>query len=383
MRAALAALAALTPAVAVAQPAGVEIRSYGVTASGEEVHQYTLRGDQGLVVRFLSYGGIITDIEVPDRAGRPANVVLGLPTLADYERKNARYFFGGIVGRYAGRIANARFAIDGREVRLQANDGPNALHGGAGDGFIAKVWRVEPLAEPGVAGAALHYSSADGEQGFPGRLATTVTYRLLPGRQLRIDYEARSDAPTVLNLTNHSYFNLAGANAGPVYDHRLQIFGDRLVEATEAGIPTGVFLPVAGSAFDFRAPRALGECLEGAMPRIGGICGYNHSWLIGEGHSGGLVLAARLIEPQSGRVLEVLTTEPSIHVYVANHFSGEDMGSAGVPLRPHHGIALETQHLADSPNRPHFPTTLLRPGETFRSTTIYRFGVQGEGGERG
>jgi aldose 1-epimerase len=360
-----------------AQAAGVEMRTYGTTSDGETVREFALQGDDGMVVRFLSYGGIITAIEVPDHAGHVDNVVLGLPDLATYETRNSSYFFGGIVGRYAGRIANARFPLDGSEVRLVANDGPNALHGGAGEAFIAKVWQVEPLTEPGSAGAVLTYASPAGEQGFPGRLEVKVTYRLLPGRQLRIDYEARTDAPTVLNLTNHSYFNLSGAAAGPVFNQRLQVFAHRIVAATEAGIPTGEFLPVADTAFDFLAPRAVGDCLEGAMPRIGGFCGYNHSWLVEGAGADEPVLAARLTDPHSGRRLEVLTTEPTVHIYIANHFSGEDMGAAGVLLQPHHGIAMETQHLPDSPNRPEFPTTLLRPGETFRSTTIYRFGVEG------
>ena len=280
-----------------AQAAGVEMRNYGTTGDGELVREYALQGDDGMVVRFLSYGGIITAIEVPDQAGRVDNVVLGLPDLATYEARNSSYFFGGIVGRYAGRIAGARFPIDGSEVRLEANDGPNALHGGVGESFIAKVWQVEPLAEPGSAGATLTYASPAGEQGFPGRLEVKVTYRLLPGRQLRIDYEARTDAATVLNLTNHSYFNLAGAAAGPVFDQRLQVFAHRLVAATDAGIPTGEFVPVAGTAFDFLAPRAVGDCLEGAMPRISGFCGYNHSWLVEGAGADDPVLAARLTDP--------------------------------------------------------------------------------------
>jgi aldose 1-epimerase len=362
---------------AAAQIPGVQMQDYGTSAAGEPVHQYTLAAD-GMTVRFLDHGGIITAIEVPDREGRIDNVVLGLPNLAAYESRNASYFFGGIVGRYAGRIANARFTIDGREVRLDANDGPNALHGGSrGRNFIASQWRVEPLAGGEGPGAVLHYSSPDGDQGFPGRLDVAVTYRLLPSRQLRIDYEARTSAPTVLNLTNHSYFNLAGAGAGPVFDHRLRLFASRIAAASEAGIPTGAFTPVAGTAFDFLQERPLGDCLEQAMPRISGFCGYNHSWMIDRSEAGALVPAAFVREPRSGRTMEVLTTEPTIHAYVANHFPGTDMGAAGVPLRPHHGLALETQHLPDSPNRPDFPTTMLRPGEVFRSTTIFRFGVGG------
>lgn len=360
-------------AVAAAQPTGVEMRDYGTTRDGQHVGEYVLRNHHGMAVHFIALGGIITAIEVPDRVGHMENVVLGLPDLATYERRNDSYRFGALMGRYAGRIANARFSLDDRVVQLIANDGPNALHGGAGHGFDAKVWQVEPLA--GEA-ARLTYSSPDGEQGFPGRLDIAVTYRLTEQNELRIDYEARADAPTVHNFTNHSYFNLAGAGAGPVSDHRVQIFAHRIVEASDAGIPTGAFLPVAGTAFDFLHEHPLGDCLHGAMPRISGFCGYNHSFMIDRERPGALTLAARVTEPTSGRILEVLTTEPTVHIYTANHFPGTDIGNAGVTLTALHGLALETQHLPDSPNHPAFPTTTLRPGEIFHSTTVFRFGVE-------
>ncbi|WP_114953186.1 aldose epimerase family protein [Sphingosinicella terrae] len=370
----LATIAALALAAPV-QAAGVEIRDYGVTRAGQPVREYTLRGPDGMVVRFLDLGGIVTAVEVPDRDGRMENVVLGLPDLAAYDTRNQDYYFGGIVGRYAGRIANARFTLDGREVRLQANDGPNNLHGGSPN-FITRAWRVEPLpgAEPG---AVLHYSSANGEQGFPGRLDVAVTYRVLPGNALRIDYRATTDAPTVLNLTNHSYFNLGGADAGPVFGHRIRIDSDRIVAVGDGGIPTGELAPVAGTVFDFRAARLLGGCGGGEMPQTGGVCGYNHSWWLGE-PTVEPRFAARVTDPASGRTLEVLTTEPTVHAYVANYFPGTDRGAAGIVLEPHTGLALETQHLPDGPNRPEFPSTILRPGETFRSTTLYRFGVEAD-----
>ena len=363
----------LAAAAAAVQPTGVEMRNYGTTSDGRQVGEYMLRNHHGMSVHFISLGGIVTRIEVPDRAGHVGNVVLGLPDLAAYERRNESYRFGALMGRYAGRIANARFSLDGRVVQLIANDGPNALHGGAGQGFDAKLWQVEPL---GPDAARLTYSSPAGEQGFPGRLDIAVTYRLTEDNGLRIDYEARSDAPTVHNFTNHSYFNLAGAGAGPVTDHVVRIFAHRIVEASDAGIPTGAFLPVAGTAFDFLHPHPLGDCIHGAMPRISGFCGYNHSFLIDRDRPGTLALAARVVEPTSGRTLEVLTTEPTVHIYTANHFPGTDMGNAGVPLTALHGLALETQHLPDSPNHPAFPTTELRPGQVFHSTTIFRFGVE-------
>jgi aldose 1-epimerase len=331
---------------------------------------HELRGD-GIVLRFLDLGGIVTAIEVPDRAGRIDNVAVGLPDHV-WRARNAHYRFGAIMGRYAGRIAGARFLLEGREVRLAANEGPNALHGGAGEGFDARPWEVERLGE---GAARLRLVSPDGDQGFPGRLEVTATYRIDEGPALRIDFEARCDAPTVLNLTNHSYFNLAGAAAPSVCDHRLRLFASRIAEVDEAGIPTGAMAPVAGTPFDFLEERTIGERIDAARPHVTGCPGYNHSWLIDGAAGRALRLAARLSEPGSGRTLEVLTTEPTIHVYTANHFDGSDLGAAGAPLARHSCVAFETQHLPDSPNRPQFPSTVLRPGEVFRSTTIFRFGV--------
>jgi aldose 1-epimerase len=347
------------------------MRDYGKMQDGRAVAEYMLHNEEGMVVRFLSLGGIVTAIEVPDRAGRLDNVVLGLPDLAAYEARNEYYRFGALMGRYAGRIAGARFPLDSRVVELEANEGPNALHGGAGEGFDARIWQVEPL---GADAARLRYTSPDGEQGFPGRLDVAVTYRI-EDQSLRIDYEARTDAPTVHNLTSHSYFNLAGVGAGPVTGHRLRVHAQRIAEADEAGIPTGAFLPVAGTPFDFLHAHPIGDRLDEAGP-VSGFRGYNHSFLIERDAPGALALAARVAEPVSGRTLEVLTTEPTIHVYTANHFPGTDLGNAGVPLAAFHGLALETQHLPDSPNHPDFPSTELRPGETFRSTTIFRFGTE-------
>jgi aldose 1-epimerase len=345
--------------------------SYGVTRDGRVVVEHELRGG-GLVLRFLDFGGIVTAIEAPDRAGRIDNVVLGLPGLAAYEARNEHYRFGAIIGRYAGRIAGARFTIDGREVRLAANEGPNALHGGAGPGFDARLWAVD---RHGADAATLRLASPDGDQGFPGRLDVAVSYRLLPDAALRIDFEARADAATMLNLTNHSYFNLAGAGAGDVRDHRLRLFAARIAEVDAAGIPTGGLCDLAGTPFDFRESRPIGARLQDARPIVTGFAGYNHSWMIDGADGRALRPAARLCDPVSGRLLDVATSEPSIHVYTANHFDGTDMGAAGIPLCAWSGIAFETQHLPDSPNRPAFPSTALRPGETFRSTSLFRFGI--------
>lgn len=364
----------LAAALALAAPAAAEA-PYGTLADGRAVSQVTLTNDWGMAVKLIGYGAIVTDIVVPDAAGRPENVALGFATLADYEAKNANYDFGAVVGRYAGRIAGARFSIDGTEYSLGANDPPNALHGGPGGTDMA-LWSVEPFTRGAVAGAVLRHSSPAGDQGFPGRLDATVTYSLTPDNALRIDYEATTDAPTHLNLTNHSYVNLAGAGEGTIRDHRLQILSGALIDTTAKGIPTGEALEVAKTPFDFRAPRRIGEAMDWPHRLLEGSRGFNHGWMLsGEG----LRTAAILSDPASGRVMEVLTTEPSLHVYAANWFGGDDLGAQGIAYPPHAGIALEAQAFPDAPNRPEFPSTLLRPGETFRSTTIYRFSAVPEG----
>lgn len=353
-----------------AQAATVSKAVFGRIKDGRPLEQVTLTNDRGMTVKLINYGGIVTDLIVPDRNGRRDNVVLGFAQLADYENKNGDYALGAIIGRYAGRIAGARFAIDGREVRLTANDGPNALHGGPGS-FDTKLWRLSTFRRGKVVGARLRYSSPDGEQGFPGTLNVRVTYSLMPDNALRIDYCATTTKATHLNLTNHSYFNLAGAGSGTVRNHRLQVLSDWLLETDGGGIPTGRMLPVSGPPFDLRESRPIGLMLATSHPQMNGRRGFNHSWVLA--NHGKLALAARLSEPRSGRVMEVLTTEPSLHAYSANWFSGHDAGSGGRILRPHVGLALETQHLPDSPNRLEFPSSLLRPGQVFRSTTMYRF----------
>ncbi|HEY1607480.1 MAG TPA: aldose epimerase family protein [Allosphingosinicella sp.] len=367
---------ALLPLALAAPALGASVTTapYGIAKNGQKVEQVTLTNDEGMVVKIISYGADVTDIVVPDAHGHKANVALGFGSLADYEAKNGDYAFGAVMGRYAGRIANARFKLDGREIKLVANDGPNALHGGP-NGLFTKVWTMRPFRHGRIVGAMLHYVSPDGEQGFPGRLDLKVTYSLGPDNALRIDYEARTDKTTVLNLTNHSYFNLAGAGSGTVLHQRLQILSDRLMESDQGGIPDGRFLPVAGTPFDFRRPRAIESMIDRPHPQMEGRRGFNHSWVLPS--DGRLRLAARLADPSSGRQMDVLTTQPSLTVYTGNYFSGRDAGAQGAIYRPHDGIALEAQHLSDSPNRPDFPSTLLKPGQVFRATTIYRFSTTG------
>lgn len=351
----------IAASAAVAAP--VEVRPYGTMPDGRQVNEYVLRNARGAEVHFINYGGIVTEIDVSDRRGRKANVVLGFSSLADYVAKNGDYRFGAIVGRYSGRIAGAGFTVGGKDVRLTPNDGPNALHGGGLPGTDSQYWTVTAMADR--PGAVLRLISPDGEQGFPGALNIEATYRLLPDDSFRIDYATTTNAATAINFTNHSYFNLAGAGSGSVLGERLKIDSDRYADADTGGVPTGAFLPVAGTALDFRKSEPLRQCLK-IRER-----GCNDNFVLP--FDGTLKLAATLSDPKSGRVMDVLTTEPSLVVYTAGYMSGKDVGAQGKPYRAFDGIALEAQHLSDSPHNPDFPTTLLQPGQVYRATTIYRF----------
>jgi aldose 1-epimerase len=329
----------------------------------------TLRNARGMTVRLLPQGATVMAIDVPDRQGRRANVVLGYPTAADYRTKTRKNFFGATIGRYAGRIGAARFTVAGQAVTLQPNDGANALHGGGEQGFESADWRV--TRPKGGNAVTFTLISPDGYQGFPGRLTVAVTYRLAADNALHIDYTARATRTTVLNLTNHSYFNLAGEGSGSVERQLLQLHATRSVASDEAGIPTGAFTPVADTPLDFRCPRAIGERIAEAGPR-----GYNHAWLFDK-PAGQLATVARLADPGSGRTLTVQTTEPSIQVYTGGYIDGSDAGPSGHVYQSRDGVALEVQHLSDSPNHPAFPSTVLRPGQVYRQTTIWRFGTDG------
>ncbi|MER6124765.1 aldose epimerase family protein [Streptomyces sp. NPDC001795] len=319
---------------------------FGTLPDGTPVHRWTLeRG--GVRVRVLSYGGIVQSAEVPDRDGRPAEVVLGFPDLDGYLTHPEPYL-GALVGRYANRIAGARFRLDGRTYALEPNNGPNSLHGGA-RGFDKHIWDVEPVEH----GVRLSRVSPHGEEGFPGRLEVSATYTLAADGALRIAYEAVTDAPTVVNLTNHSYWNLAGSgNAG---GHELRIAASRVNTVDLNLIPVGAPEDVEGTRFDFRAPRKVGS-------------GYDHNFVLDKGVTGAAKEVAEMHDPASGRVLTVATTEPGLQLYTADHL--------GDPFIPGEGIALETQHFPDSPNRPEFPSTELRPGGVYRSETVYGFSVR-------
>ncbi|MER6343879.1 aldose epimerase family protein [Streptomyces sp. NPDC001595] len=321
---------------------------FGTLPDGTPVHRWTLER-AGVRVRILSYGGIVQSVEAPGRDGRTANVVLGFDGLDGY-LENPGPYLGALIGRYANRIAGARFELDGLTYALAPNNGPNSLHGGE-RGFDQRVWQAGPVEH----GLRLTRVSPHGEEGFPGRLTVAVTYSLDADGALRIRYEAVTDAPTVVNLTNHSYFNLSGgAGSGPAGGHELRIAAGRYTPVDEDLIPTGV-AEVAGTRFDFRKPRVTGS-------------GYDHNFVLDKGVTSAAEEVAELYDPASGRVLTVATTEPGLQLYTADHLDG--------PLSPGAGIALETQHFPDSPNRPEFPSTVLRPGRTFRSETVYGFAIR-------
>lgn len=339
-------------------------RSYGTTSGGKAVEEYILTNAHGVEVRIITYGGIMTSIRVPDRDGVWANVVLGFDNLADYETRNP--YFGCITGRCANRIAGGRFTLDGVEYALAANDRGNHEHGGI-VGFDKRVWT--PTADGDR--LALHYLSPDGEEGYPGNLDVTVTYTLTDDNALRIDYHATTDRPTLVNLTNHSYFNLAGS--GDIHGHRLMINADHYTPTDSTAIPTGEIAPVDHTPFDFRTPRLIGPGQRSPHPQIVIGRGYDHNYVLNRPHDDSLVLAARLVDPGSGRVLEVLTTEPGLQFYAGNFLDATLVGSGGMLYRQSDGLALETQHFPDAVHHPHFPSVVLRPGKTYHSITLFGF----------
>ncbi len=370
--------------------AGITSQLYDETADGVSVYEYTLTNANEVEVKIITYGGIVTSIMVPDRNGNMANVALGFDNLQDYETVNP--YFGCITGRYANRIANGVFTIDDVTYCLDVNNDPNSLHGGF-TGFDKVVWEAtEVEGEDGV-GLELTYLSAAGEgydpeqdmvspecpegseMGYPGNLDVKVVYTLTDENELVMDYVATTDAPTVINLTNHSYFNLAGEGSGTIYDHILMIDADTYTPDDATLIPTGELASVEGTPFDFRVPKALAPGQRSNHEQIVIGRGYDHNWVLNRPSMDDeeLMVAARLYEPASGRILEVWTTEPGIQFYAGNFLDGTLYGTSGRSYRQSDGLALETQHFPDSPNQPDFPSTVLRPDETYETTTIFKF----------
>jgi aldose 1-epimerase len=346
-------------------------RDGGKLPNGASVEIYTLK-DEKIEVQITTYGGEVMSVKVPDKQGKVEDVVLGFDTPSGYyENSNSKgaAFFGPIVGRYANRIAHAKFTLDGKEYTLTKNNGDNTLHGGP-NGFHNHVWTAKEIAE----GVELTYLSKDGEEGYPGNLSVTVRYTVSAG-DLKIDYSATTDKPTVLNLTNHSYFNLSGQGKGTILAEQLKLNASRFTPVDSGLIPTGELKPVAGTPLDFLKPHAVGERINADDEQLRLGHGYDHNFVI-DGGGKDLKEAAEVYDPASGRVLRVLTTEPGVQFYSANFLDGSIKGKGGVAYPKNAALCLETQHFPDSPNHPDFPTTVLRPGSTFHSTTIYRFSVR-------
>lgn len=351
---------------------GIERNAFGVDANGHAVEQYTLRNGTGAEVDVLSLGGIVRAIRVPDRAGRLGDVVLGFDEATAYQE--GRMYLGALIGRYANRIAHGRFTLDGHGYALTQNDGAHTLHGGT-LGFNARLWRVEQTLRDDASVLTLHLVSADGDQGFPGEVRAHVTYSWRDDNALVVDYRATTTAPTPVNLTQHSYFNLSGAASSTVLDHELTIHAGRFTPVDAALIPTGELPFVDGTPFDFRFARTIGERIHERDEQLAFGAGYDHNWMLDHA-SGARLEAARLYDPVSGRELVISTTEPGLQMYSGNHLGVGRVGKAGAPIVKYGGVALETQHFPDSPNQAAFPSTILRPGVEYRSSTVFAFKVR-------
>ncbi|HEU4939531.1 MAG TPA: aldose epimerase family protein [Vicinamibacterales bacterium] len=349
---------------------GVTRAPFGKTGDGKTVEIYTLTNAQGVEMRVITYGGIITSVKAPDRSGHLGDIVLGFDTLDGYLKDPP--YFGALIGRYGNRIAKGQFTLDGKTFKLATNNGPNHLHGG-GKGFDKVVWNAVSGSDANGVSVTLSRISPDGEEGYPGNLQATVRYTLTDKNELAIDYRATTNKATPVNLTQHSYFNLAGE--GDILGHELTIHASRYTPVDDTLIPTGELATVDGTPFDFRKATAIGARIAAENAQLKNGRGYDHNWVLNRSGSG-LQPAARLVDPRSGRTLDVATTEPGLQFYSGNFLDGTITGKGGHVYRHRTGLCLETQHYPDSPNHPNFPSTILRPGETYSSRTVFTFGVQ-------
>ncbi len=340
---------------------------------GKKVDLYTLKNAHGMEVKITNYGGIITSIKVPDKGNKFGDVVLGFNNLMTYLGNNP--FFGAIIGRYANRIGNAKFSIDGKEYTLAKNNWANSLHGGV-KGFDKVLWEAEPVTGKESQSLKLTYMSKDGEEGFPGNLNVTVTYTLKEDNSFQIDYHATTDKTTVVNLSNHTYWNLAGEGSGNILDHQLMLNASAFTPVDRGSIPTGEIRSVEGTPMDFRRPEAIGKRIGADYEQLKFSNGYDHNWVIDSSDNAKPTLAATVYEPVSGRYMEVYTTEPGVQFYSGNFLNDKIIGKSGKGYGPRSALCLETQHYPDSPNKPDFPPVVLKPGETYRTTTIYKFSVR-------
>jgi aldose 1-epimerase len=351
------------------EKASVKKEAFGKTDDGAEVDLYTLTNPAGMTAKVMTYGATLTELDVPDRDGKTGDVVLGFDNLKDYLAGHP--YFGSTVGRVANRVARGRFTLDGKEYELATNNGPNALHGGV-KGFDKVVWKAEPATAPDRAAVKFTYVSKDGEEGYPGKMTATVTYTLTADNELRLEYEARADKPTPVNLTNHTYFNLAGTKSGDILGHELTIFADKYTPADDTLIPTGEIKPVRGTPLEFTRATRIGERIDQIKSDP---VGYDHNYVLNrEGKE--LALAARVREPKTGRMMEMSTTEPGVQFYTGNFLDGKQTGRGGVVYKKHWGFCLEAQHFPDAVNHANFPSIILRPGETYRQTTVYKFSAR-------
>jgi aldose 1-epimerase len=350
----------------------IKKQPFGNMVDGTPVDLYTLTNANGVEARVSNYGGTVVSLMVPDRNGAFEDVVLGFDTLEEYVEKSL--YFGCIVGRYANRIAKGRFTLDGVEYTLAQNDGENHLHGGI-KGFDKVVWQAKQFERDDAVGLELAYLSKDGEEGYPGNLSVKVIYSLTDDDELKIEYSATTDRPTVVNLTNHSYFNLAGQVSRDILGHELTIYADRFTPVNGTLIPTGELRSVVGTPLDFSEPVAIGSRIEQDYDQLRFGKGYDQNWVL-DNPEGSLTLAARVHEPTSGRIMEVYTTEPGLQFYSGNFLDGTATGKGGIVYHKRFGLCLETQHYPDSPNKPGFPSVVLRPGEEYVQTTVYKFSAR-------
>ncbi|MEQ9265430.1 MAG: aldose epimerase family protein [Balneolaceae bacterium] len=348
-----------------------EKEHYGTMPDGSSIHQFTLTNSNGMELKVIEYGGIITHLTAPDKDGVFEDIVLGHDALEEYLESS--YYLGALIGRYGNRIANAKFSLDGVEYALEVNDNPNSLHGGD-SGYHARIWKGEELKDDNGTALKLTYQSKDGEEGFPGNLDIEVMYTLTDENALEIHYKATTDKKTIVNLTQHSYFNLSSMKED-ILSHELELHADRYVHIREGAIPTGKLEPVAGTPFDFTSQKVIGKDIDADHPQLQITGGFDVTWVLNETRNE-LKKAGSLTHPESGRIMEIWTTEPGIQFYSGNALKNTPSGKKGSANNRRMGLCLETQHFPDSPNQPEFPSVVLDVGETYRSTTVYRFSVK-------
>lgn len=353
-------------------PKAVEVANYGVTAKGDSIKLYTLQNKNGMKMEVINYGGIITSLTAPNKDGKYEDVVLGYTKPQDYFVHESDFFFGALIGRYGNRIANAKFSLDGKSYDLDKNDGVNHLHGGK-EGFFSRVWNVEVVKDAKQPTLKLTYVSADGEQGYPGKLTSTVLYTLTDDNALEISYEANTDKETIVNLTQHTYFNLSGNFTKPITDHELQLNAKQFTPVNSTLIPTGELKAVAGTPFDFTTSKLIGKDIDAKDEQLKLGKGYDHNWVL---EGSGMRTIGTLYHAESGRMMEISTTEPGVQFYSGNFLNGKYDTKTGGKNDFRTGLCLETQHFPDSPNQPSFPSTVLKPGETYKTKTIYKFSVK-------